>query len=199
MEANYDTLETSPARFGLSLLRQRLLQPLVLLLLLNQRVPHPLLLPDNLLPRLVQPLRLLTDHPHPKLRRYIALSLAFTLLKARGVRRMERDPVLLMSWNGSWRVRREEVEEVLERVVEYDFVVLPAVHRPSFECNVEWGDFGLAGEGPRVEFEVVKEGHGLFAGFGDEGYADDDFEFAPSSLCNFKGWFVDVYAFHPSG
>ena len=96
-------------------------------------------------------------------------------------------------------MRCEEVEEVLERVVEYDFVVLPTVYGPSFECDFERGDLGFAGEGPGVQFEVVEEGHGLFAGFGDKGYTDYDFEFAPSGFGDFEGWFIDVYTFLSSG
>ncbi len=60
-------------------------------------------------------------------------------------------------------MRGEQREEVLVRVVEHDLVVLPCVHGPHLHRDVERGDLGLAGDRPRVQFEVVVEGDGFFA------------------------------------
>lgn len=78
-------------------------------------------------------------------------------------------------------MRDEDVEEVLEGIVEDDFVVLPGMYRAEFGGELEVGVECLFGvQRPGVQFDVVVAGDAFFAGLGDEVEADLDFEFAPS-------------------
>lgn len=82
-------------------------------------------------------------------------------------------------------MRGEDVEKVLERIVEDDFVVLPRVYGRII-CDGSIGGSGGrggvdAGRGPGVKFEVVVEKDGFLARFGDKMQPDLDFKFTPAT------------------
>lgn len=93
-------------------------------------------------------------------------------------------------------MRGEDVEEVLEGVVEDDFVVLPGVYGRII-CDGSVGGGGGRGgvdasRGPGVKFEVVVEEDGFLTGFGDKMQPDLDFKFAPAirqSEQKREGWY----------
>lgn len=107
---------------------------------------------------------------------------------------MERNRLRLRLRKVRWRVRGEDVEEYLERVVEDDLVVLPGMHGAHLHRCLERRDFGLAAPNgcPGMQLEMVVECDSLLTGLGDEGDADLDFELSPSGLGDLKRGFVYI-------
>lgn len=76
----------------------------------------------------------------------------------------------------------QDVQEVLVRVVEDDFIILPRMHGPGLDGDVQRWDLGITTCCPWMKLEVVVQCHSFLAGFLHEGDAYLNLELAPSEL-----------------
>jgi len=94
---------------------------------------------------------------------------------------MERERAALGGRQGGRRVLNEDVEKVLQGVCEHDLIVLPRLDGRRELVLHRWVVLELLDDDEWVEFEQVVHIYCFLAGFGDECYADLDFEFSPTA------------------
>ena len=95
------------------------------------------------------------------------------------------------------RVVGESGEKRLERVVEDDFVVLPGMDRTMSDSLFNWRDLVVDCQIPRMEFQVMVEGYGLFTRITYECYANVNLKLAPPTAVSDFWIIFDVENIHP--